>query len=609
MKNRVFLLSFLLLIGCHTLPACGDTGYDPPGFSLQLNLSTERTQFHRGEVIMLTAAFLSSSPGLYKLNTDNGSRDRPWNTDTFLVDKPSGAVDPLEVYYAHEFGEAYSGGGPRFQPLTAQPIAIHFTLNEWLRFDAPGRYRISLTSHRVVDVARADTDYLRIPGHTVASNTVDLEILPDDPAWNARTLRQALPLFNSDGFDYRTYIARQEASRAMRFLGTSEAAKAMIARYSHIDDTFRYSPDTFWYSPYLQARLGLFGYPNSGAVIQEMERRIADPDFPIRAAFLADLAQVQFFAAYPRPVPRPVVYDPVTDKKRREAIRVRLLALNNMNERDRQLLVAAMPAKKGEARAISLYALVMTDYPNRDTSDHRRQMRSLLPFYDELTIIEKNSLLEVSNWSEISSPAALPLLRRVYAKPPHAVEPGAPQDYSQQETYSLALRRLIEMSPTEGRHLLLAQIASINPRVDLSTLCSLPDDTLPSLDAVLADNLERSLEKGKGDWEITSRLVQRYATSAILVRVKAMYGDKGGEWACDIQSNLLAYFLRTEPAYGLQETKRALASRKDTGCYRYLLSEVAALCPCAVLKVLTLEHLKDPDPQVAADAVKAAQMK
>ena len=88
-----------------------------------------------------------------------------------------------------------------------------------------------------------------------------------------------------------------------------------------------------------------------------------------------------------------------------------------------------------------------------------------------------------------------------------------------------------------------------------------------------------------------------------------MYGDKGGEWACDIQSNLLAYFLRTEPAYGLQETKKALASRKDTGCYRYLLSEVAALCPCAVLKVLTLEHLKDPDPQVAADAVKAAQMK
>ena len=137
-----------LLLFCFRLaPAQGDTDFEaarlksasanPPGVSLTLSLPGGRTQFHRGEVIPLTAAFASSLPKLYQLNTDPGSRNLLWNTDAFQVDAKTGEADPLLVYYDHEFGRAYSGPGPRFQPLTDQPAVISYTLNEWLRFDAP----------------------------------------------------------------------------------------------------------------------------------------------------------------------------------------------------------------------------------------------------------------------------------------------------------------------------------------------------------------------------------------------------------------------------------------------------------------------------------------
>ena len=108
---------------------------DPPGVSLTWSLPPGRTQFRQGEVIPLTAAFASRRPGAYRLNagpglSDPGDRELPWNSDTFQVDNTTGAVDPLTIYYAHELGWGFSGAGPQFQDLEAQPVLVPYTLNE-----------------------------------------------------------------------------------------------------------------------------------------------------------------------------------------------------------------------------------------------------------------------------------------------------------------------------------------------------------------------------------------------------------------------------------------------------------------------------------------------
>lgn len=603
MKNRLSLLAALLFLTCFRLaPASGDTDFEavrlkavaanPPGISLTLSLPPGRTQFHQGEVIPLTATFVSRLPKAYQLDTDPGSRDLNWNSDTFHVDAPTGAVDPLPVYYDHEFGMSYNGPGPSFQPLGAHPITIHYTLNEWLRFDASGRYRVYLTSGRVADAGGRHQDIFFSQGRAMASNAVELEILPDDPNWDARTLQEALPLFNTEGYNDRFQSARQAAVRTVRFLGTPDAARAMVARYRLITEF------DSWNSPsYYETRLGLFGFPQRALIIQEMARNIADPDFPVSPFFLSDLAQTQFLAAYPQTIPPFVPHNPARDKERQALLQERGNDLAALTEQDRQELAAAVPAKRGRARAVSLYTLFDTDYTHLYMAAHRGLARALVPLFDQLPPEEQTYLLEDEDWREIRCPAMLPHLRRLYA------HPQTKEAYDAVSMRSLALRRLRELSPAEGRALLLTEIRSAQPRVDDITLCSLPDRTLPAFDFLLAANLEKRLESGEGVSQ--SRLIERYATPAILPRVKVL--SRGGNVTsyCAIQSNLLAYFLRTDHAYGLKRMRKVLASRRGTGCYRSVLSDVAALASGPDVERLAVTHLHDPDPEVAVDAVKA----
>ena len=432
MKNRLCLLLAVLLTVCFRPSSAGAASdfeatrlnavaANPPGVSLTLSLPPGRTQFHQGEVIPLTAVFSSRLPKVYRLNAGPGlsglgDRELPWNSDAFQVDNKAGAVDPLASYYAHEFAQAYSGGGPQFHDLTAQPISIPYILNEWLRFDVPGRYRVYLTSGRVVDAGRRRQVSFSFQGRAMTSNAVDLEILPDDPALDAQTLQQALPLLNEEGFHSGTQIARQAAVRAIRFLETPEAVRAMVARYGQFTDYEEWN-----YFSYRQTRLGLYGFPKPSIVIQEMQRRLADPDFPVFSIFLEDLAQTQFFAAYPQPLP-PL---PSTDPKIHQWYAARshfAKVLTALTEQNRQSLALAVDAKQGKARAISLYTLLHADYAQTETAgyetaEYEAVARALVPVFDDLTPEEQNNLLDSDLWCKINRPVLLPLLRHLYARP------------------------------------------------------------------------------------------------------------------------------------------------------------------------------------------------
>ncbi|MGI4792208.1 MAG: hypothetical protein ACRYFS_25570 [Janthinobacterium lividum] len=593
-----------LLLSClHLMPVFGNADFEanrlkaaaanPPGVSLTLSLPTGKSQFHPGEMIPLSAAFTSSTPGTYQLNSDPGSRDLQWGGDAFQCDPQKGSTDSLRVFYDHSFGIAYSGPGPRFQALTGQPVSIPYTLNEWMRFDTPGRYHVFLTSHRIVDGAEKHNSLFFL-GRAVTSNTVEFEILPDDPVSDAKTLQDVLPLFNTESNVYHARIGQTAAARTVRFLGTPDAGRTMIARYGTYTEYESLNSFAFY-----QTRLGLYGFPDRPFIIHEMQRRIADPAFPIYSFFLDDLAETQFLDVYPQFVPPYAAGDPARDKERQDLIAQRRKTLADFREQDRQALAAA--PKSGPAQAIKLYALLTADYQHLNTPEHQKFAQALIPIFDDLTPEEQNNLLDENGyWREVSGPDMLPILRRVYAEPMPNTNWGSFQDDDKVQRRSLALHHLVELSPAEGRPLLLAEIKSPSPWVDLPTLCSLPDQTLPMLDMALAANLENSLLHGQGDSTFTSRLVERYATAAILPRVKAVYPHAG----CGDQSDLLAYFLRTDRAYGAAHLEPALAQRKGVYCYRYELGEVAALRFGPDVERLAVIHLHDPDEQVAVDAAK-----
>lgn len=101
-----------------------------------------------------------------------------------------------------------------------------------------------------------------------------------------------------------------------------------------------------------------------------------------------------------------------------------------------------------------------------------------------------------------------------------------------------------------------------------------------------------------------SMLIQRYATASVASQVRDVYGDKGGKWACSIQSALLTYFLRVDAPMGIELVKQALGARgpEYTHCYATLLLEVAKPRMTPELEALVIESLDDLDLEVVTHA-------
>ena len=67
--------------------------------------------------------------------------------------------------------------------------------------------------------------------------------------------------------------------------------------------------------------------------------------------------------------------------------------------------------------------------------------------------------------------------------------------------------------------------------------------------------------------------IARYGSAAIYDRVRNVYGDSGGKWACVLQASMLAYFLRHNPKVGA-ELLRSAAGATHSG-----RGAIARCCP------------------------------
>jgi hypothetical protein len=133
----------------------------------------------------------------------------------------------------------------------------------------------------------------------------------------------------------------------------------------------------------------------------------------------------------------------------------------------------------------------------------------------------------------------------------------------------------------------------------------LPDETLPELNNVLLANFEESHRTGRGYFDEQSEFIERYATDAILARVRAVYeSSEAGKWACRPQNAMLAYFLRVAPEIGGDYLNKALVARGKgySRCYEDMLTRVAAQHMSAQVAQAATAALDDDDEDVVSHA-------
>jgi len=543
-------------------PSAGPQPQPDSPVRLTLRLTDGRLQFRPGEIIPIELEFSSASTKRFTVDGVTYDRSGRLTTDEFVIDRIDDVSDPMLDYFG-SFGGHIGGGIRGMGVLGEKPFTVKLELNEWFRFDKPGRYALAVKSRRVTDESVAPPAVI-----PVESNTITFEILPRDASWEVSEFERARRLIDAK----QPPLGARAGCRMMRFLGTEAAAMEMIRRYGADTDQgceFEYMA-------------GLFSAANRPAVVTAMEGGLRAADQPVTGSYLRTLSTLSVYLQHPE-------YRPAQTRETKG----RLLAVGELSRRPDlidaamsvygDIVAAAMLDKTDRARAITLAEA--QPLAQRQASARPAAARDqLAAAFLDLPVERQTNLLEYQ-WRTVAGPAMLPALRRLIAAAPTDAPSAA----------DLALRRLAQLAPDEARPMILREIQNPRRGATLKTLGSLPDAELPDLDDALAANFEAS------DTEIHAALVQRYATRKIAPRILASAGDKIGSMACSQQASILAYFLRVDEATGSTLLDRAMTSRA-TGCWR-LLDQIAALRMTPVVQTRAIADLDNPDPEAVIAAV------
>jgi len=548
-------------------PEAGNVEADP---GVQLHLPTSSTQFRCGEVIPLELTFSSTTPNRYQINMAQYDRSGRMNYEQFLLDPKEGTSDPLQLYFNSAWG--FIGGGlTGFNFLSTSPTTIQLDLNEWVRFDQPGTYRLSVISRRVSDTRASDNPHGGLVELT--SNVVDLQITSPDPAWQHAQLmeiREKLERGGGSSGDVRN-DPKQAALKALRYLGSEEAARELAQRLRGEDNR------ADW-----ECMFGLIGSPHRDAGFEEMNKLLEDPLFPISDLFLTTMSILPLRSGE----------DAESLRKQRD---------ENLEELRRRL-ISALSGKRGKALAVTLDTAMSGIDPKVSPELRSELVSQLIETFPALPEDKQVAWLQY-RWQEVKDPRWLPLLRTTALHYEDFAQPREMHAYQSLEVTAAALRDWYELDPESARDSVIAEITRPKPRYNANTLGCLPDKSLPEAEQAIAEHFVAtdSLEIEAN----LSSLLFRYADAAVLPEVLGKVESRVGKWACEPQDKALGYVLKVDPETARPLIERAIAARgpDSSGCRHMIFTDIGALQNGPVLEELAGRSLSDPDPQVANNAV------
>ena len=560
----------------------------PADLHLHLALAGGRTQFHRGELIKVEYHLTADAPEKYRsgdLWFDLSERSR---FESFYSDRPADAADPLaghwtiwetlyDVHVTRRLGT--------WKKLSQDPLIEPWGLNEYMRFDKPGKYRIfAVTRHVVTDWTPGHNAYAG--GPPLASDVLELEILPDDPAWAAETLQRALETFTLAVKDVH---ARASALKTIRFLDTPESLEAMAAHYTGVDR----EADTQFLS-------GLIGYHDRAAAVHRMESQLNAPEFGVSRFFLFSLAVMKLCLAHPELTAEMLqAADKPLQKQWRHALFDVLMPYYSQ-------LMAQAEKKFPRARALTVDTLFHTSAQESFAFERlplpADQVEALrlreLAVLSDLPLYEQMDRISNFGWAKNLPPdQVVAALRKIYEHPAGELSGDI------ERARNTVVKNVSQISPEEGQKMLAMAISEPVAPMRARDAAAVSLTPSPELDKMLMEKLEgRRTEEMKS----AAPLIGKYASPAVRDRVRAVYEVENEAWPCDIEAGLLAYFLRVDEPYALRMLPAALqfaASRERLTCQRpSLVGAISESYYSAAIEKAAIAALDDPNPQFAIDA-------
>jgi hypothetical protein len=502
----------------------------------KLAITAPKTEFFVGEVITLGLSFTATE--LKTFLADGQLADRVggmgFNED-FVVDPASLAEDPAQGLLRG--GIATSGAPAAPMILSERPFAFDRVLNEWVRFRHPGEFRLYVVSKRVTRADAAgkldDDSRWSARGKPVelVSNVVTLTIRRPPATWVSDQLAAAKKILDAPiPADGRTAGARMLAIRVLRYLDSPEAAAELVRRLdARRDWASAYAYSSVPESPYRKQLLPL------------MEQRLVAADQPVLEQYLGTLAKVAELVAYGGGPTPPYPSDEAGQKAWQERLKRRWDTQQRKEEEYAARLAASVSAKRPEERKESLITLFYFSARFGPRPPWLNGVvAALIADFRGLPMTAQSAMLEY-RWNAVKGPAMLPPLRDMLANPPRQRDP---------QLQGVALRRLYELSPLEGRKRILDEIRQPAGSLPYTALTILPDATLPEFDDLFVERFD-------------SILTVRYATGAIVKRIEEGYLARKTEMenrtGAFCSAPLAFYFLKYDPPFGERVLREAFA--------------------------------------------------
>ncbi len=505
---------------------------NPAGFQASLQLTAPHP-FHLSELIQTQVNLEDIAPG-----SRQGPVPEKWQFGGFLL-SPQVECGSLQKPCL------LLGNGPFVAHLPGMDISqrgpTSLILNDYIPLLQPGRYSAAIILRKLVlkDTGPLSTAYgYPDPPQLAVTNAIEFVVIPSSRAWIQQTVAAVITTLKNA--DSQAYEARGMASKQLSFLGESDAWRTASARLPLDEGTLMQ---------------GLAAGNQADWVCDLLQARIPRPDQSITFDYFNTMVQVCTQSHVPQPpapatTRRPLearisasppvasaVLQPSADQQAYfEKVRT---YRDDFVKKPAAALAASLSQKQPGPLADAFNTLL-------DQLQQSRNSRQPPPEWAAgLTqeFIRLSNQMDAGRYSQLlsafasisPSPELVPLFESI-------LDNHKPDDLAGPEN---ALQVLYKLDRPKAEARILAEL--VNPRtwLDMHLLEFLPASSVPPMDDALIEALVQSRRLKFWNPQVSMAAVAKYATPAAAPRIKAIYESQPQ----DCQPELLAYFVRVDPAY------------------------------------------------------------
>jgi hypothetical protein len=505
-------------------PTASPSSSAPFPASLDVHFASDTVTYRVGEEIPLDLEFRGTADKDYYFSTGTcGVLGRMTSSERVIVTPTDGTDDPLADYYGSAGG--FAGSCPEgWHALDGTALHIRVLLNDAVRFRRPGMYQIVITSTRL---AR----YSSHPAPVLSSAPVSLRIIPIDDVWATGEVAHATDLVTRGN-----PIEVRHGAAILRYLGTEGAAHALVEHYEAIA------------AAGADIQAALISSPDRALIVRQMEARL-DAGAALDPSFVATLTRLHVLRELPL-----TPGDAVARRERSAIVQA------EYDSRWRAALSRRPATAETLGAELARLPNAGADLREQIANDLDQHPAEAADAFARLPPDLQSVLLQpaTNRPPTLNGPWVLPALRRVYAEW-HGNRNGVPAG-------DLALTRLYELAPEEGRRLILEEIRTSERGIGYDALAILPDASLPELDAVLESRYASPLPTNAAALyraRTTAWLIARYGSPNLLPFVATLL-TRG--LACDIEGGLTAYLLKHDPEAAMRRLDPRFDRAAGEGC-------------------------------------------